>query len=53
MDTVYVYDIYIYIYMNSENSNRSDPHRQLLNFLEKMNLKGSDKYVALSSLSIY
>ena len=27
------------IFMNSENSNTSDPHRLLLNLLEKINLK--------------
>ena len=39
--------------MNSENSKTSDPHRLLLNLSDKINLKGSDKYVALSNLSIY
>ena len=41
------------IFMNSENSKTSDPHRLLLNLSDKINLKGSDKYVALSNLSIY
>ena len=40
------------IFMNSENSKISDPHRQLLNLLDEVNLKKSDKYVALSNLSI-
>ena len=40
------------IFMNSENSKTSDPHRLLLNLSDKTNLKRSDKYVALSSLSI-
>ena len=39
--------------MNSENSKTSDPHRLLLNLKYKINLKRSDKYVALSNLSIY
>ena len=39
--------------MNSENSKKSDPQRLLLNLTDKLNLKGSDKYVALSNLSIY
>ena len=39
--------------MNSENSKISDPHILLLNLSDKINLKGSDKYVALSNLSIY
>ena len=39
--------------MNSENSKTSEPHTLLLNLVNKINLKGSDKYVALSNLSIY
>ena len=39
--------------MNYENSKTSDLHRLLLNLLDKINLKRSDKYVALSNLSIY
>ena len=41
------------IFMNSENSKTSDPHRLLLNLADKINLKRSDKYVALSNLAIY
>ena len=41
------------IFMNSANSKTSDPHRLLLNLSDKINLKRSDKYVALSNLSIY
>ena len=41
------------VFMNSENSKTFDPHRVLLNLLDKINLKRSDKYVALSNLSIY
>ena len=41
------------IFMNSKNSETSDPHRLLLNLIDKMNLKRSDKYVALSNLTIY
>ena len=40
------------IFMNSENSETSDLHRLLLNLTDKINLKRSDKYVALSNLSI-
>ena len=39
--------------MSSENSKTCDPHRLLLNLTDKINLKRSDKYVALSNLSIY
>ena len=39
--------------MNSENSKTSDPHRLLLNLTDEINLRRSDKYVALSNLSIY
>ena len=41
-----------YIY-DSVNSKTSDPHRVLLNLSYKINLKRSDKYVALQNLSIY
>ena len=39
--------------MNSKNNGTSDPHRVLLNLTDKIDLKRSDKYVALSNLSIY
>ena len=39
--------------MDSENSKTSDPHRLLVNLSDKINLKRSDKYVALSNPSIY
>ena len=41
------------MFMNSENSKSSDPHRLLLSLLDKINLKRSDKYVALSNLIFY
>ena len=41
------------IFMNSENSKTSNPHRLLLSLTVKINLKKSDKYFALSNLSIY
>ena len=41
------------IFMNSKNSGASDPRRLLLNLTHKINLKRSDKYVALADLSIY
>ena len=41
------------IFMNSGNSKTSDPHRLLLDLLDNINLKGSDKYIAWSNLSIY
>ena len=40
------------IFMNSKTSKISNPHRLLLNLLGKINLKRSDKYAALSNLSI-
>ena len=39
--------------MNSENSKTSHPHRLLLSLTDKINLKRSDKYGALSNLRIY
>ena len=41
------------IFMNSENGKTSDPHRLLLNISDKINLKTSDKYVALSNFLVY
>ena len=41
------------IFMNSVNSKTSDPQRLLLNLSDKVNLKRSDKYAALSNVSIY
>ena len=38
--------------MNSGNNKTSDPHRLLLNLSDEINLKRSDKYVALSDLNI-
>ena len=38
--------------MTSKNSKTSDPHRLLLNLSDKINLERSDKYVALTNLSI-
>ena len=40
------------IFMNSKNSRTSDPHRSLLNLIDQINLKRSDKYIDLSNLSI-
>ena len=41
------------IFMNSQNSKTSDPPRMLLNLLDKINLNGVNKYIALSNRSIY
>ena len=39
--------------MHSEISKIYDPYRLLLNLSDKLNIKTSDKYIALSNLSIY
>ena len=39
--------------MNSKNSKTSDSHKLSLNLTDKKELTGSDKYVALSYLTIY
>ena len=39
--------------MNSGNSKTSDFNRLLLNLTDKITLKRSDKYIALSNFSIY
>ena len=36
------------IFMNFENRKTPDPHRLLLNISDKINIKRSDKYVAVS-----
>ena len=41
------------IFMISKNSKTCDPHRLLLNLVNEINLRGKDKYIALSNLSIY
>ena len=38
--------------MNSKNSKTSEPHPLLLYLSDKVNLKKSDKYVALSNLGM-
>ena len=40
------------IFMNSKNSKTSNSHRLFLNLTDKINLKRSDRYVALSNLSL-
>ena len=41
------------VLMNSKNSKTPDLYRLLLNLIDKISLKRSDKYVALSNLSTY
>ena len=41
------------IFMNSKNNKISDSHRSLCNLSDKINLKKSDRYFALSHLSIF
>ena len=41
------------IFMNSENSKTSDPHRLLLSISDKIDFKWSDTYLYLSNLSMY
>ena len=41
------------IFINSGNSKTVQSHRVLLNLLDKINLKKSDKYVDLSNVSMY
>ena len=38
------------LFVTSENSKTSDPHRLLLNLTNKINLRRKDKYIALSNL---
>ena len=41
------------MFMNFENSKKSDPRRLLLNLTDKIDLRRKYKYIALSNLSIY
>ena len=41
------------IFMNSENSKISEPHRLLLNLTDEIDLRRKNKYITLSNLSIY
>ena len=40
-------------FMNSGNSKTREPHGILFTLSEKINLKETDEYVALSNLSLY
>ena len=40
------------IFMNSKNSQTSNPHILLLSLTDKIDLRRKDKYIALSNLSI-
>ena len=39
--------------MNTENSKTSESHKFVLNLPQRLDLKNSDKHVALQNLSIY
>ena len=41
------------IFMNTENSKTSEPHRFKLDLTDKLNLKDHKKNTALANLSIY
>ena len=41
------------IFLNNENSERFEPYMLLVNLLHKIKLKRTDKYLALSNLSMY
>ena len=41
------------IFINTENSKTSEPHRFHLGLTYKLNLKNPNKYMALANLSIY
>ena len=41
------------IFMNCENAKTSDSHRLLINISDNIDLQRSDKYVAVSDISIY
>ena len=41
------------IFINSKTSEKSDPHRLLLNVTDKIDIRRNEKYIALSNLRIY
>ena len=41
------------IFMNIENSRTNEPHKFVLSLPRRLDLKNSDKYLALQNLSIY
>ena len=41
------------IFLNSEKSNTSHPHRLLLNPTDKIDVRKKGKYIALSNFRIY
>ena len=41
------------IFMNTENSKTNEPHKFVLNLSQKLDLRSSDKHVALQNISIY
>ena len=53
MNSIKLYITTDTLYLNSKNSGTFNPDRLLLNHRDKINLKRSDTYVALSKVSIY
>ena len=41
------------IFMNIENSKANEPHKFVLNFSQRLDLRSSNKHVSLQNLSIY
>ena len=41
------------IFMNTENSKMNEPHKFVLNLPQILDLRSSNKYVALQNVSIY
>ena len=41
------------IFMNTENRTKSEPHKIVFNLSQRLDLRSSDKHVALQNLSIY
>ena len=41
------------IFMNTENNKTNEPHKFVLNLSKRLDLRSSNKHVALQNLSIY
>ena len=41
------------VFMNTENRKTSEPHKSALNSSQRLDLRSSDKHIALQNISIY
>ena len=46
-------EVNVIMNINTGNSKANEPHKFVLNLLQKLNLRSSNEHVALQNLSIY